>query len=100
MERTFKKQQNEHINSAGVNGSSQKITDNQTRIARGIQECIQIEDSVMDELTGIVVGCRNMTISNQFTVYFFGFFNLVAVLIVVTFRIRIDEITYYLARQM
>lgn len=65
MERIFKKQQNEHINSAGVNGSSQKITDNQTRIARGIQECIQTDDSVMDELTGIV-GEDKMTFINAF----------------------------------
>ena len=32
------------------------------------------------------LGCRNMTISNQFTVYIFGFFNIVGILIVVTFR--------------
>ena len=32
------------------------------------------------------LGCRNMTIFNQFTVYIFGFFNIVGILIVVTFR--------------
>ena len=39
----------------------------------------------LDDL-GLYLGCRNMTIFNQFTVYIFGFFNIVGILIVVTFR--------------